>query len=93
MIIQSPRFFKFERWLLITALSVLVVLLMACGGDDTGQPSTSDSSETVVTSSEQSDLSGRIKIRGATSVFPITKLMSDEFQKSHSAVEFVMIAT
>lgn len=76
-----------KRFYLVFSL-MLTGVLASCGNNNTTTTSSGNNSES--TGNASSSFSGAINIDGSSTVFPITEIMSEEFQNSHPDVRITI---
>ena len=86
--------------LMVAALSLILVLLAACGGDDPMAPAGSSTAPTSAPRVEattppepDAELSGTVAIAGSSTVFPISQAMAVEFSGANSGVRVNVAST
>ena len=86
--------------LVVAALSLTLVLLAACGGDDPTAPAGSSTAPTSAPRVEattppepDAELSGTVAIAGSSTVFPISEAIAEEFSKANSGVRVNVAST
>ena len=86
--------------LVVAALSLTLVLLAACGGDDPTAPAGSSTAPTIAPRVEattppepDAELSGTVAIAGSSTVFPISEAIAEEFSKANSGVRVNVAST
>ncbi len=85
------------RILGVVAVSMLALLLAACGGDSDTPDLTNSSAATKLapasTTMPVDGLSGSVAVAGSSTVFPISEAMGEEFSKLHSDVRVNVAST